>query len=109
MPRTSPSGATRSCWRTLGGSRPASRSRTWWTSPPGTDAPYPAKGDGQMADNGQDVIELQQKRISATCQRDVATLNSLIADDLIYTHSNARQDTKASLIENMQAGRTVYQ
>src|SRR5215212_12133188 len=62
-----------------------------------------------MADNGQEVIELQQNRIDATCRQDVATLDSLIADDLIYTHSNARVDTKASLIANMQAGRTVYQ
>ena len=60
-----------------------------------------------MADNGAEVIQAQQKRIAATCQQNAETLNYLIADDLIYTHSNARVDTKASLIENMQAGRTM--
>jgi ketosteroid isomerase-like protein len=62
-----------------------------------------------VADNAAAAIAAQQKRIAATCQQDVAALNSIIADDLVYTHSNARQDTKASLIGNMQAGSTVYQ
>ena len=30
------------------------------------------------------------------------------ADDLIYTHSSARLDTKKSLIGNMESGSTVY-
>ena len=62
-----------------------------------------------MADNGAAVIAQQQKRIAATCQQDVRALSAIIADDLVYTHSNARQDTKSSLIGNMQAGSTVYQ
>lgn len=62
-----------------------------------------------MADNGAEVKAQQQKRIAATCQQDVAALNTIIADDLVYTHSNARQDTKASLIANMQSGQTAYQ
>jgi Domain of unknown function (DUF4440) len=32
----------------------------------------------------------------------------VLADDLIYTHSSARLDTKQSLIGNMQSGATVY-
>ena len=62
-----------------------------------------------MADNGQEVIALDRKRMDASCSLDYETLDRLIADDLIYTHSNARQDTKASLIDNMKAGSTVYQ
>jgi ketosteroid isomerase-like protein len=61
-----------------------------------------------MADNGQEIIALDKKRMDAMCNRDVATLNALIADDLIYTHSSARIDTKQSLIGNMEAGTTVY-
>ena len=41
-------------------------------------------------------------------QKTIATLNELIADDLIYTHSSARLDTKQSLIGNMESGSTVY-
>jgi ketosteroid isomerase-like protein len=61
-----------------------------------------------MAGNGQTVIELDAKRMKAMATRDVATLEALIADDLIYTHSSARLDTKRSLIDNMTSGSTVY-
>src|SRR6478736_7840440 len=61
-----------------------------------------------MAGNGDMVIELDKKRMTAMAQKDIATLNELIADDLIYTHSSARLDTKQSLIGNMQSGSTVY-
>ena len=61
-----------------------------------------------MAGNGQTVIDLDKKRMQAMASKDVATLESLIADDLIYTHSSARLDTKRSLIEGMTSGKTVY-
>jgi ketosteroid isomerase-like protein len=61
-----------------------------------------------MAGNGQTVIDLDRKRMQAMASKDVATLESLIADDLIYTHSSARLDTKRSLIDNMTSGSTVY-
>ena len=61
-----------------------------------------------MAGNGNRVIALDAQRMTAMSQGDVGTLNALIADELVYTHSSARLDTKKSLIENMQAGKTVY-
>ena len=61
-----------------------------------------------MAGNGDGVIELDRKRMTAMAQKDIATLNELIADDLVYTHSSARLDTKQSLIGNMESGSTVY-
>ena len=61
-----------------------------------------------MAGNGQMIIDLDKKRMTAMAQKDIATLNELISDDLIYTHSSARLDTKKSLIGNMESGRTVY-
>src|SRR5436309_15527393 len=61
-----------------------------------------------MAGNGQMIIELDRKRMTAMAEKDIATLNELIADDLVYTHSTARLDTKTSLIGNMQSGSTVY-
>jgi ketosteroid isomerase-like protein len=61
-----------------------------------------------MADNRQMIIDLDKKRMSAMAQKDVATLNTLLADDLIYTHSSARLDTKQSLIGAMESGSTVY-
>ena len=61
-----------------------------------------------MADNAQMIIDLDRKRMQAMAQQDVATLKELLADDLIYTHSSARLDTKQSLIGNMESGATVY-
>jgi hypothetical protein len=58
--------------------------------------------------NAQTVIDLDRKRMTAMAQKDIATLNALIADDLIYCHSTARLDTKATLIGNMEKGSTVY-
>jgi ketosteroid isomerase-like protein len=61
-----------------------------------------------MAGNGQMIIELDRKRMTAMAQKDIATLNELISNDLVYTHSSARLDTKESLIGAMQSGSTVY-
>ena len=61
-----------------------------------------------MAGNGQTVIDLDKKRMTAMAQKDIATLKTLLSDDLIYTHSTARLDTKQSLIGAMQSGATVY-
>ena len=61
-----------------------------------------------MAGNGQTIIDLDKKRMHAMAAKDVATLQSVLADDLIYTHSSARLDTRKSLIDGMVKGTTVY-
>lgn len=61
-----------------------------------------------MAGNAQTIIDLDRQRMTAMAQKDVARLNDILADDLVYTHSSARIDTKQSLIGAMQSGATVY-
>ena len=61
-----------------------------------------------MSDKGQRIIDLDKKRMAAMTQQDIATLNALLADDLVYTHSSARVDTKQSLMGAMESGATVY-
>jgi ketosteroid isomerase-like protein len=61
-----------------------------------------------MPGNGQTIIALDQKRMKAMADKDVATLRTLLADDLVYTHSSAKLDTKQSLIGAMESGATVY-
>ena len=58
--------------------------------------------------NAQTIIELDRKRMHAMAAKDYATLEAVLGDDLVYTHSSARLDTKKSLIGNMQSGSTVY-
>ena len=61
-----------------------------------------------MSGNEQMIIDLDKKRMTAMAQKDIATLNALLSDELVYTHSTARLDTKQSLIGNMESGSTVY-
>ncbi len=61
-----------------------------------------------MSANGDKVIALDRQRMTAMANKDIAALENIIADELIYTHSSARLDTKASLIGNMTSGSTVY-
>jgi ketosteroid isomerase-like protein len=61
-----------------------------------------------MAGNGQLVIDLDRRRMDAMGAKDLAALDALISDDLVYTHSSARLDTKKSLIGAMESGATVY-
>jgi ketosteroid isomerase-like protein len=61
-----------------------------------------------MADNGQMVIDLDRQRMDAMARKDLAALDALISEDLVYTHSTARLDTKGSLLGAMESGATVY-
>ena len=58
--------------------------------------------------NTQTIIDLDRKRMHAMATKDYATLEAVLGDDLVYTHSSARLDTKASIIGNMKSGSTVY-
>ncbi len=58
--------------------------------------------------NADAVIALDKARMQAMAASDVAKLEPLLGDDLIYTHSSSRLDDKASLIGNMKSGATVY-
>jgi hypothetical protein len=61
-----------------------------------------------MADNAQMIIDLDRKRMTAMAEKDVAALKTMLCKGLVYTHSTGRQDTKQSLIDNMESGKTVY-
>jgi len=66
------------------------------------------KGTTKMSGNAEKIIELDRQRMAAMAAKDVSKLDRIIADDLIYTHSSARVDTKKSLIGAMESGTTVY-
>ena len=61
-----------------------------------------------MAGNEQMIIELDKKRMTAMAQKDVDSLKKMLCKGLVYTHSSGRQDTKQSLLDNMESGSTVY-
>jgi uncharacterized protein DUF4440 len=51
----------------------------------------------------EEVLVLERKRADAMVRQDLETLASLVADDLSYTHSDGRTDTKESFL-NLVAG-----
>lgn len=56
----------------------------------------------------EEVTQLEDRRCAAMTGRDVATLESLLADTLIYTHSSAVVDDKAAYIDSIRSGRVQY-
>lgn len=68
----------------------------------------PKHGRIKMAGNAEKIIELDRQRMTSMAEKDVAALAKILSDDLVYTHSSARLDTKQSLIGGMESGSTVY-
>lgn len=56
----------------------------------------------------QDILALENRRYKAMVEKDFAALGELLADDLVYTHSNAVVDSKASYIEGIRNKRWDY-
>jgi hypothetical protein len=50
----------------------------------------------------------EEARFDAQVKRDTAALRTLLADDLVYIHSNALTETKSHFIETVATGRIVY-
>ena len=65
---------------------------------------------GQMiSDSERDIRELETQRFRAMERVDVATLNRILSDELIYTHANGLQQTKAQLIGVLGSGDMKYE
>lgn len=62
---------------------------------------------GQAAPD-EGVKAAEAARLRALIEGDVETLRRVLADELTYTHSTARIDTKDSYMEPLLAGRTRY-
>ncbi|MEJ2174399.1 MAG: nuclear transport factor 2 family protein [bacterium] len=56
----------------------------------------------------QDILALEERRCAAMAANDVAALENLFHDDLIYTHSSAVVDTRASYLDTLRNGHTRY-
>ncbi|MVM31417.1 DUF4440 domain-containing protein [Spirosoma sp. HMF4905] len=54
------------------------------------------------------VIETEKQRFTAQINVDEAILNRVLANDLIYAHSNGNTDTKQTYIQSMRDGKTKY-
>lgn len=54
------------------------------------------------------ISQLERRRFEAQVRKDVATLREVLADQLLYTHSNGKVDTKTSFIAAIESGASSY-
>lgn len=50
----------------------------------------------------------EDRRYKAMIERDLSSLADLLNDDLLYTHSSAKTDTKAQYLASLESGATIY-
>lgn len=56
----------------------------------------------------KDVLQADDRRFEAMRKEDWPALEAVLADDLTYVHSTARQETKAEHVANLRAGKPHY-
>jgi ketosteroid isomerase-like protein len=56
----------------------------------------------------KEILALEDVRFKAMVSGDVKLLDELLHEDMIYTHSSAVVDTKASYLEALRGGKTRY-
>jgi ketosteroid isomerase-like protein len=56
----------------------------------------------------EDVKAAEKKRFDVTVKGDFKALDALLAEDLIYVHSNGRVDNEKTFLESLTSGRSKY-
>jgi ketosteroid isomerase-like protein len=60
------------------------------------------------ADAVQEVEQLERQRFAAQVSKDFTFLENAFADDLVYTHSNGKQNNKTEYLQSIRDGKSVY-
>jgi ketosteroid isomerase-like protein len=68
----------------------------------------PTPANPTAAATEAEVIQADDRRFEAMRRGDWATLDAVLADDLVYVHSTARQESKAEHVGNLRAGKPHY-
>jgi len=61
-----------------------------------------------MADTQETIRLLESRRYTAMCEADADTLNELLAESLVYTHSYGGADSKASYLDGIRSKKWQY-
>jgi hypothetical protein len=56
----------------------------------------------------KEILSLEDKRYAAMTAGDAGSLEKLVHDQLLYTHSSGVMDTKASWLQSIKSGKTKY-
>ncbi len=63
-----------------------------------------------VAASPEDEVKAAERQwAAAVVKKDTAVLGRVLADDLAYTHSDGRLDTKAAYIDSLTSGKQTYQ
>ncbi len=60
------------------------------------------------SDDERDIMQCDDRRFKAMVRGDRATLRMALADDLTYTHSSGRHETKAQFLASLAMGQLSY-
>lgn len=61
-----------------------------------------------MSADQKAVSDLERRRFDAQVKKDYVVLEQIMADDLIYTHSNGPVDNKTGYIQSIRDGKLTY-
>jgi hypothetical protein len=56
----------------------------------------------------KEVEKLERERFNAQVSKDFTLLEKVFADDLVYTHSNGKQNDKTEYLQSIRDGKSVY-
>ncbi|MFM7320919.1 MAG: nuclear transport factor 2 family protein [Armatimonadota bacterium] len=73
------------------------------------NAPPAVPVTAQVPKAAEPALEADKARRDAMVAADIAKLTPLLADNLVYTHSSGKVDTKASLLEAIRTGSLDYE
>ena len=62
-----------------------------------------------MSADERAVSAIERQRFDAQVSKNVAVLERVLANDLIYTHSSGNRDTKQSYIQSIRDGKSNYE
>ena len=68
----------------------------------------PATRKASMEKTEKTILNLEQQWQEALLAADVEALDRIYAETLVYTHSNASVDTKATYLDSIRSGRARY-
>ncbi len=57
----------------------------------------------------QEILQLENRWVAALLAGDAETLAAMYADDIVYIHTNAAVDSKASYLAHIRSGNLTYQ
>jgi hypothetical protein len=57
---------------------------------------------------GDELLQTQVRRFEALIENDQIELEQLLADDLIYTHSNAQVENKQEFLSTLKSQKLIY-